>query len=115
MKGKSVSRLQKRTFYSGYVAFEGHESNGQHFHFALKLSKNKRWIPVKRKMKNNHNVILYFSDRHVNYYTAWCYVTKSDKSCLQSFGYPDLRIATALQTSNAGQANCRKRKIKNTA
>ena len=88
---------------------EEHESNGQHFHLALKLSKNKRWLPVKRKMKNNHNVVLHFSDSHVNYYTAWCYVTKSDKSYLQSVGHPDLKDATAPQTSNACQANCHKR------
>ena len=93
---------------------EEHESNGQHFRLALKLSKNKRWLPVKRKMKNNHNVVLHFSDSHVNYYTAWCYVTKSDKSYLQSVGHPDLKDATAPQTSNACQANCHKRKTKNT-
>ena len=41
---------------------EEHESNGQHFHLALKLSKSKRWLPVKRKMQNNLNVVLHFSD-----------------------------------------------------
>ena len=29
---------------------EEHKSNGQHFHLALKLSKNKRSLPVKKKM-----------------------------------------------------------------
>ena len=65
-------------------------------------------------MQNNHNITLHFSDTHVNYYTAWCYVTKSDKLYLQSVGHPDLKDGTAPQTSNACQANCHKRKTKNT-
>ena len=38
-----------------------HEGNMQHFHLALKISKNKRWLPVKRKMQNNHSVVIHFS------------------------------------------------------
>ena len=90
------------------------ESNGQHFHLALKSSKNKRWLPVKRKMKNNHNVALHFFDSHITYFTAWCNDTKSDKSYLQRVWNPDLKDATVPQISNAWQVRCRKRKTKNT-
>ena len=38
-----------------------HGGNMQHFHLALKISKNKRWLPVKRKMQNNHSVVIHFS------------------------------------------------------
>ena len=65
-------------------------------------------------MQNNHDVVLHFSDTHVNYYTAWCYVTNSDKLYLQSVRHPDVKDGTAPKTSNACQANCHKRKTKNT-
>ena len=64
-------------------------------------------------MQRNHNVVLYFSDSHVNYYAAWCHVTKSDRLYLQSVQHPNLKDAMAPQTSNACQAKCRKRKTKN--
>ena len=79
----------------------------------MKLLKNRRWLPIKWELKNNHNVILHFCDSHANYYAAWCYVTKSDKSYLQSVRQPDLKDATVPQTSNACQANCCRRKTKN--
>ena len=65
-------------------------------------------------MKNNRNIALHFSESHVNYYTAWCYVTKSHKSYLRSVGHPDLKDDNTPQTSNACQVNCCKRKTKNT-
>ena len=44
-------------------------------------------------MQNNHDVVLHFSDTHVNYYTAWYYVTNSDKLYLQSVRHPDVKMA----------------------
>ena len=41
-------------------------------------------------------------------------MAKSGTSYLQSVGYPDLKVVTAPQTSNACQAICRKKKTKNT-
>ena len=93
---------------------EEHESNGQYFHLTLNFQKTRDGYLLKGKLQNNHNIALHFSDTHVNYYTAWCYVTKSDKLYLQSVGHPDLKDGTAPQTSNACQANCHKRKTKNT-
>ena len=52
------------------------------FPFGFETFKKQEMASFNRKMKNNHNVGLHFSDSHVNYYTAWCYVAKSYKSKL---------------------------------
>ena len=60
---------------------EEHKSTGgNHYHMCIKLNRNKRWMPVKQKMPQEHGVWLHFSSAHTNYYSAWKYTTKSDKS-----------------------------------
>ena len=41
---------------------------------------DKRWMPVKQKMSQEHRVQLHFSSAHTNYYSTWKYTIKSDKS-----------------------------------
>ena len=84
------------------------------FPFGFETFKKQEMASFNRKMKNNHNVGLHFSDSHVNYYTAWCYVAKSYKSKLQNVGHADLKDDNTPQTSNACQVNCCKRKNKST-
>ena len=64
---------------------EEHKSTGgNRYHMCIKLNRNKRWMPVKQKMSQEHGVWLHFSSTHANYYSAWKYTTKSDKSFIQS-------------------------------
>ena len=89
---------------------EEHELHGSHYHLAVKLSTNKRWLPIKQNMQEKHQVVLHFSAIHNNYYSAWRYVTKSDKSYKQSPGHPDLTLTNSPQTSSASKNRIRKRK-----
>lgn len=74
--------------WAGFM--EEHESKGgYHYHICIKLNKNKRWMPVKQKMSQEHGVQLHFSWAHTNY-SAWKYTTKSDESFIQSTEHPDL-------------------------
>ncbi len=69
---------------------EQHEDGGPHFHMAVKLDKLQRWLTVKRDLENRHEIVVNFSAHHVNYYTAWQYVTKEDSLFIESPGHPVL-------------------------
>ena len=92
---------------------EEHESNGQRFHLALKLSKTRDGYLLKGKCKTITMSFFTFLTL-MSIIIQHGAVTKSDKLYLQSVGHPDLKHGTAPQTSNACQANCHKRKTKNT-
>lgn len=90
---------------------ENHKVNGVHYHLAIKMSSNKRWLPVKKRMTQEHGAVLHFSSAHQNYYSAWKYVTKSDQQYQQSQDHPDLTLTGSPQTSNASRRRVgRKRK-----
>ena len=82
---------------------ERHNTSGVHYHMAVKLDKNQRWLAVKDKMKNDFGVTLNFSGNHSNYYSAWKYVTKQDQIYVESLGHPDLHTASTPQTTQASQ------------
>ena len=83
---------------------ENHENTGgHHFHLAVKLSGNKRWLPVKHAFEEKYGVVLNFSAGHTNYYNTWKYVTKSDKEYVQSIGHPDLTSSISPRTSGASR------------
>ena len=88
-------------------SLEPHEDGGEHFHLAIKLDRVRRWLSIKRRVSDDHGVEVHFSGTHDNYYTAWSYVTKSDKNFVQSDGHPDLQSATNPRT---GAATSKKRK-----
>ena len=70
---------------------EKHQRKGEHYHLALKLNKVKRWLTIKQQFQREFNVVLNFSDGHPNYYSAYKYVTKTDKDFIQSANHPDLQ------------------------
>ena len=84
---------------------ESHRDGGYHYHMAVKLSKARRWLRVKHILKDEYNMIIHFSSNHVNYFTAWEYVTKEDNNALHSPQHPDLNnnipISTAASTKRA--------------
>ena len=70
---------------------ESHQTKGEHYHMAVKLDRNQRWIMSKRFLIEEEGISVNYSDRHHNYYSAWLYVTKEDREYLESDSHPDLR------------------------
>ena len=69
---------------------EEHQDGGHHYHLAIKLGEAQRWLRVKQRLQDDYGMVVHFSGTHVNYYTAYQYVTKSDDSVVFSDGHPDL-------------------------
>ena len=90
---------------------ERHKQQGKHYHMAIKLDKIKRWLPIRKYLKDKWNVYVHFSNRHVNYYSAWLYTTKEDERFLQSPGHPDLINSGPPRTISASQARAKRRRV----
>lgn len=88
---------------------ESHKKAGKHYHMAIKLNRIKRWLPIRQYLKNKWNIYVHFSNRHVNYYTAWLYTTKEDENCIQSPDHPDLANSGPPRTMSASQARVKRR------
>lgn len=69
---------------------EMHRKGGDHYHLAIKLDRNQRWMMSKRYLQSKYGITVHYSSRHHNYYSAWLYVTKSDDEFKESSGHPDL-------------------------
>jgi hypothetical protein len=82
---------------------EPHKTSGFHYHMAIKLSKARRWLSVRRWMDNRHGIKVNFSCVHSNYYSAWKYTTKQDVSFIQSPGHPDLTNSKASTAKSSKQ------------
>ena len=85
-------------------SLEQHISAGVHYHMAIKLDRNKRWISSKRFLQESCGISVHFSEIHSNYYSAWKYVTKEDKYYIQSLDHPDLTNAGPPRTTMASMA-----------
>ena len=70
-------------------ALENHANGGEHYHLSLKLT-NVDGCLLEMYSKDC-TISVETSDSHENYYTAYKYICKSDKSLLQSDEHPDLR------------------------
>ena len=75
-----------------------------HYHISVKLNKRRRWLKVRNYLEARHGVKVNFSDRHVNYYSAWRYTTKENHSYLQSENHPDLTNVSEPSTSSCSRA-----------
>ena len=82
---------------------ERHKKSGEHYHLALKLDRNQRWMKSKTFLRQEHGITVHYSSRHHNYYSAWRYVTKDDPDYTQSVGHPDLRNREEPRTSAASR------------
>ncbi|KAJ7394800.1 hypothetical protein OS493_000634 [Desmophyllum pertusum] len=80
-----------------------HKKSGGHYHIALKLDRNQRWIAAIEFLRKEYGISVHFSNRHHNYYSAWRYLTKCDKYVQESDGHPDLRNSTKPWTSEASR------------
>ena len=93
------------------VCLESHESSGNHFHMAIKLSSPARWIKIRNFVDKKYGIKLNFSDSHTNYYTAYEYVVKEDANFVLSSNHPDLSNGKPPKTT---KATCRRRKAAKT-
>ena len=95
---------------------ERHAVTGIHYHMAVKLNKNQRWLQSKNSLLEKFGISVHFSAIHANYYSAWQYVTKEDSGFIQSLGHPDLSNYHPPRTILASVANhSRRRKKKSLA
>lgn len=57
---------------------EPHAEQGFHYHMAIKLVKDMRWMRVKNSIQNAHDIAVHFQDFVTGYNDAFRYVTKRD-------------------------------------
>ena len=92
-----------KTRVAQWVCSQERHQNGEiHYHMAVKLDRNRRWLTVRNYADKKHGVKLNFSSTHANYFSAWKYTTKDDKEYFESEGHPDLK--NAPQTQEASRA-----------
>lgn len=82
-------------------AKENHQDGGIHFHLALKLDRQKRWLKIRNKISTVYDINVNFSDKHSNYFDAWEYTTKEDTEFIQSEDHPDLTAGFVPRTNAA--------------
>lgn len=82
---------------------EKHKKSGEHYHLALKLDRNQRWLQSKNFLSQEHGIVVHYSSGHDNYYSAWRYVTKEDLHFVQSEGHQDLGNKGEPKTSAASR------------
>ena len=83
---------------------ELHQTGGIHFHMAIKLRRPRRWLSVRQFIHTRYGINVHFSNRHVNYYTAWSYVIKEDNDVVMSSNHPDLWNTPPPATTAASEA-----------
>ena len=69
---------------------ETHENGGVHYHLAIKLDRQQRWLSVRNYLERENGINVNFTSEHFNYYSAYTYVTKEDSEYITSDGHPDL-------------------------
>ena len=83
---------------------EEHADGGKHYHLCIKLTQPKRWKSVKSHLAVYNKIVVHFSSAHDNYYSAYKYVTKTDKQVFHSQGHPNLADAGSPKTKSCIQA-----------
>ena len=49
---------------------EKHKNGGEHYHLALKLDRNERWLSAKEFLLKEFGISVHFSNKHHNYFSA---------------------------------------------
>ena len=77
---------------------------------AIKLSMPRIWLSIRQLIHaRHHGVNVHFSNRQVDYFSAWRYVTMEDSDVLISANHLDLWNAAPHATSAASEAIADKR------
>jgi len=79
---------------------ERHQNGEIHYHVAVKLDQNRRWLMVRNYAEKKQGLKLNFSSSHANYFSAWKYTTKDDKEYLESECHPELKNAPQTQEAS---------------
>ncbi|KXJ08125.1 hypothetical protein AC249_AIPGENE24816 [Exaiptasia diaphana] len=87
--------------------------NPKHYHVALRLNKRSRWSRVRQYIAAACDIQVNFSCNHNTYYTAYTYVTKTDKHFITSLNHPVLTDPPA--TEQAIESRRKKAKNKSTS
>ena len=110
---EELARVTEESFSTGaanVVQWEccrdKHSKSREHYHLAIKLDRNQRWMMSKRYLHRHHGITVHHLSRHHNYYSTWLYETKSDRNYQESTGNPDLRNQGKPQTDPASRS-CR--------
>ena len=82
-----------------------HQEGGFHYHCAVKLTGNKKWISVKTRLAENHNIVVNFSDKHNFYISAYRYLCKQGNNVGHSQGHPNLAEAKSPRTKKSIESN----------
>ena len=80
-----------------------------HYHLAIKLDRQKRWLRIRNKLAQKHGINVKFSNGHLFYYDAWQYVTKEDSEFLESENHPGLAAGFVPRTHQSASASNAKR------
>ena len=98
---------------------EEHQDGNSHYHAAVKLNMQRRWLSMWKYITEHYNINVNFSDGPGNYYEAWLYCSKSDTEIVMSVNHPDFSRAprTTAATSQKrktassnGDSSCKKRR-----
>ena len=71
---------------------------------AIKVRRPRQWLSVWQFIHTRYGINVHFSNRHVNYYTAWSYVIKEDNDAWMSPDHPDLWNTPPPTTTAASEA-----------
>ena len=89
---------------------ETHADRGVHYHMAIKLDRQQRWLAIRDRLHIVEGIAVNFSADYPDYYGAWQYTTKADEDPLLSTGHPDLtnavpRTAAAIRARRNRRPN----------
>ena len=89
-----------------FCSLEQHISAGVHYHMAIKLDQNKRWISSKRFLLERRGISVHFSEIHTNYYSAWKYIESLEHPDLMNVGPSRTMMASiAVQSRSKRKAS----------
>ena len=100
----AIERATQAKIVNWVVGEEVHHDGGFHYHMAIKLDRQQRWLVIRDRVQTDHAIAINFSDGHPNYYSAWLYATKEDPSPLESANHPDLHNYPGPRTTAATRA-----------
>lgn len=89
------------------VCMESHADGNKHYHMSVKLSKPKKWHPIKNAILRVNGISLHFSAQHLGYVACYRYVRKNKPKddVLHSAGHPNLDLMGQPRTQSAMQMN----------
>ena len=98
-QGKSTVRVVQWA-----ACLENHsDTEHKHYHMTIKLSSTRRWYGVFKYLKDKHNIIVNFSNKHCDYIAAYRYVCKdkTTQDVLHSPNHVNLAKLGSPRTKNA--------------